>query len=133
MADVLEIGVKQSRIFRVGERDFALVFTVGAVAALEDKLGRSMKNPADWFRLQTKEVQDVLEAGFKTYHADEAKDVAEAVCRTLDAEQIENVIDFVCWAACPKAMERLRVEVEKMREAVKKGLPLPNVPSGAVS
>ena len=130
MADVLEIGVKQSKIFRVGEKDYSLVFTVPVIAALEEKLGRSLKGAADWFRIKTSEVRDILEAGFTKHHPEEAADIADTICNLLDPEEIENVIDGLCAAACPKAMARLELEIEKARERTKRGLPpLPNVPS----
>jgi len=126
---VLEMGVKQRKIFRVGERDYSLAFTVPIVAELEVTLGRSMKSAADWLRIQTKEVRGILEAGLKHYHPDEAANVAEAVSLALDPEEIEVVIDGLCVAACPKAMARLEAELEKARARAKRGLsPLPNVP-----
>ncbi len=126
MQDVLEIAVKERKIFRLGERDYSLTFTVPVVAALEEKLGRSMKGAADWFRIQTREVQDVLAAGFTHYHPDEAGDVAKQICDALDPEELETVIDALCVAACPKAMARLKVEIEKAQSRIKKGIS-PNV------
>lgn len=128
MENVIEIAVKERKIFRVGERDYSLVFMLSTIAELEEKLGRSMKSAADWLHIQTKEVHDILEAGFSHYHPEEAKDVADTICEALDPEQIENVIDGLCVAACPKAMARLQEEIEKVRARLKKGLPLPNVP-----
>lgn len=130
MTGVLEITFKQSKIFRVGDKDYSLVFTVPVVAALEEKLGRSMKSAADWLRIQTKEVRDILEAGFTHHHPEDAKTIADTICDMLEPEEIENVIDALCVAACPKAMARLQVEIEKIKERAKKGLPpLPNVQS----
>lgn len=128
MADVLEIAVKERRIIRVAERgDFALAFTVREVAALEDKLGRSMKSAADWLNIKTKEVRDILEAGFRHYHPDEAGALADEICSVLGPEEIEHLIDAICVAACPKAMARIQDEIVKIRERMKKELPpLPN-------
>ena len=132
--DVLEIKVKDRKIVRMNERDFSLLFDVPTTAALEDKLGRDMKSPADWFRIRTKEVRDILEAGFTHYHSEEAKDIADVICSALDPEEIEIVIDAICEAACPKALARLREEITKAQARLQKGLSLlPNVPGGAVS
>ena len=131
--DVLEIAVKQRKIIRLGKRDFSLAFTVPVVVALEEKIKRPMRGAADWLRIQTSEVRDILEAGFTHYHPEAAKGAADMICDTLAPEEIEHVIDALCWAACPKAMERLQAEVDKLRERAKQGLPLPNAPGGAVS
>ena len=127
MRDVLEIAVKERKIIRVGDRDYSLVFPVPVVAALEETIGRSMKSTADWLRIQTKEVQAVLEAGLSHYHPQEAKDLAATLCTMLEPEEIENVVDALCVAACPKGMARLKEEIEKARVRFNKGLPLPNV------
>lgn len=125
----LEIEAKSRKIIRVGGKDYALVFRLPIVAALEEKLGRSMKSAADWLRIQTKEVPAVIEAGLTDYHPNDAKSVAETICSTLDPEEIEHVIDALCVAACPKAMARLQEELEKYRERMKQGLPVPNAQS----
>lgn len=125
--DVLKIEAKGRKIIRVGERDFALAFPLNVVADLEEKLGRSMKTAADWLRLQTKEVQPTLAAGFRLYHPEKADAVAETICSSLDPEEIDNVIEALCVAACPKAMERVKKAMEEAQERLKKGLaPLPN-------
>jgi hypothetical protein len=135
---VIEIKAKDRQIFRVGEaegleREFSVAFPLSVVAELEDKLGRPMRSPSDWLRIQTKEVRDILEAGFSYYHPEAAKGVADLICLTLDPEGIESVIDALCFAACPKAMARLQEEMDKARERAKKGLAaLPNVPCAGV-
>jgi plasmid stability protein len=129
----LEIGVKQRQLLRVDDRDFAIVFPLPIVAELEETLGRSMKIPADWLRIKTAEVRDILEAGLKTYHPDEAAATADAVSKGLDPEQIETVIAALCAAACPKAMAHLEKEIEKARARARKGLALPNAQSADAS
>lgn len=130
MGSVLEICVKQSKIFLVGDKDYSLVFTVPVIAALEEKLGRPLKSAGDWLRISTSEVRDILEAGFKKHHPEEAEEIADTICDLLDPEQLETVIDALCVAACPKAMARLDEEIKKAQERARKGLtPLPNVPS----
>lgn len=125
--DVLKIEAKGRKIIRVGERDYALAFPLNTVAELEEKLGRSMKMGADWLRLQTREVQPTLAAGFRLYHPDEADSIAETICSTLDPEEIDNVIEALCVATCPKTMERVKKAMEEAQERLKKGLsPLPN-------
>lgn len=128
MADILEMAVKSQNKICVNEREYELVFSFPVVAALEEKLGRSMKSAADWVRTQTKEVPDILEAGLSHLYPEEAKAVADSICNTFPPEEIEHVIDFLCVAACPKAMARLKEQMEKIQERVKQGLALPNVP-----
>ena len=129
----IEIAVKQPKIFRVDGNDYALLFTVPAVAELEEKLGRSMKSATDWLRIQTKEVRDILEAGFTHYHPDEASIVADAICTCLEPEELEKVIDALCVAACPRAMAKLQEEMEKVRVRLSKGQPpFPNAPGADV-
>lgn len=131
---VLELAVKEVKVFRVNGADYSVLFPVSIVAELEVTLGRPMRGVAPWLAISTKEVQPIIEAGLRHYHPDEAASVAAAICRELPPEEIENVIDGLCVAACPKAMERIREEMVKVRERVKKGLPsLPNVQGGAVS
>jgi capsule polysaccharide export protein KpsE/RkpR len=92
-----------------------------------------MKSATDWLKIQTKEVRDILEAGFTHYHPEEAKQVADDISVALEPEEIENVIDGLCVVACPKAMARLQEEMEKVRARLKKGLPpLPNAPGAGV-
>ena len=62
-------------------------------------------------------------------HKDEADAVVEAIDGALGPEQIETVIDAICTANWPDATRRYKEELEKLRERVRKGLPLPNVPS----
>jgi hypothetical protein len=132
--DTIEIQVKEPKLFRVDGVDYQLTFPLSVVAELEVKLGRPMKDAASWLRIRTKEIQAVLEAGFTRYHPDAAAMVAESIANGLDQEEIDTVIDGLFVAACPKAAERLRAEMEKARKRVEKGLPpLPNVQGGAVS
>ena len=133
MRDVIDIAVKQPKAFRVDGKTFLLEFPLSAVIVLEAKLGRPMKGLSDWLKVSTGELWDVLEAGFRKHHEEESHGIATALCDGLEPEDIERVIDAVCVCACPRAMERLKEEMEKMRDRLKKGLPLPNVQSGAVS
>lgn len=130
--NIIEIQVKDCKVFRVDGRDYSLTFPLSVIAELEVKLGRPMKDAASWLRIKTSEVQDILEAGFKRYHPEEAAVIAESIANALDPEEIETVIDGLFVAACPKAAVRLQAEMEKIRKRVEKGI-LPNVPSAAVS
>lgn len=129
MKDILEITVqREPKVIRVDGKDYSLTFPLPIVVDLESKLGRPMKSAADWIRIKTEEVPAILEAALSSEHPDEAKDVATAIGSALDPEEISTVIDGLCEAACPKAMERIRAEMEKARERVQKGLaPFPNV------
>lgn len=125
--EALEIAVKERKIFRMDGRDYALVFPLPVVVALEEKLGRSMKLAVDWFRIETHEVQAVLEAGLSSLHPEEAREIAQKVADALDPEEIGTVIDGLCAAACPKAMAKIEAAMAKARERAAKGLePLPN-------
>jgi hypothetical protein len=133
MADILEIAVKERKVFRVDGSDFVLTFPVAVVVELEIKLGHSMKTAIDWLNIKTSEVRDILEAGFRRYHRSEAGNVADAICEALDPEEISTVIDGICAAACPKAVARIQEQMAKARERIQKGLPaLPNAPGADV-
>ena len=127
MSDVLEIAVRETKIVRIGEREYTLTFPVAAVVVLEQKLGRSMKHSTDWFRIKAEEVQPCLEAGLTHHHPEEAATVAAEICNTLDPEAIDSVVDALCATACPKAWGRLLEEMAKARQRLQKGLsPVPN-------
>lgn len=132
--EVIEIKVKAPKVFRVNGEDYRLSFSLAATAELEEKLGRSMKYVSDWLRIQTKEVRDILAAGFYIFHPNEAERVADAIAAELDPEEIEHVIDGLCVAAFPKAMARLHEEMQKAQERIQKGLSaLPNGQGASVS
>ncbi|HEX4201559.1 MAG TPA: hypothetical protein VHY59_08585 [Chthoniobacterales bacterium] len=124
--DILEIAVKPPKVFRVNGADYSLEFPLRSVIHLEAKIGRSMKSSPDWFRIQTKEVPEVIYAGLLKNHSDTADVVTEAICSGLDPEEIETVIYALTRAACPLAMARFDDEVAKAQERMRKGLPLPN-------
>lgn len=129
-ADVLEIAIKQeqAKVIRVDGKDYSLTFPLPVVVDLEAKLGRTMKSAPDWLRIETAEVPAILEAALSSEHPDDAKDVTAAICAGLDPEAISTVIDALCWAACPKAMDRIKADMDKAMERAKKGLtPFPNV------
>lgn len=129
-ASVIEIAVKQPKVFRVDGVEYRLEFPVAAVAALEEKLGRSMKSASDWLRMQVMELPAVLFAGLTRNHPNEAQQIATAICDNLGPEDIEIVIDGLCVAAHPKAMERLQQQIDAARERFNNGgSPLPNVQS----
>lgn len=130
--EVLEIAVRQAKVFLVDGVEYRLEFPLPAVAEMEKKLGRSMKSPADWLNTKTEEVRDILAAGFSRNHPEDAERIADAICEYLEPEQINTVIDALCWAACPKAMARIQEQIEKSRDRAKAGL-LPNVQSAAVN
>lgn len=133
MNEVIEIKVQAPKMFRVDGVDYRVQFPMNQVAALEEKIGRGMKSAADWLRMKTSEIPDILFYGLQTYHADEADAVVTTVRDNLDPEQLEFVMDALCEVACPKAMERVRAALEEARERVKKGLPaIPNATSADV-
>ena len=133
MGDVIEIKVQAPKLFTVDGVDYRVQFPVPQVAALEEKIGRSMKGPADWLNMQTKEVPDILFFGLQMYHADDADAVVAKVRDNLDPEQIGVVMDALIEVACPKAMERVRKMIAEAQERTRKGLPLPNAPSADVA
>jgi len=124
---VIEIEAKGDKFIRVDGTDYQLAFPLPIVVELEAKIGRSMKTGGDWLRIQTKEVRDILFLGFKTHHKD-AEEVADKIAARLEPEEIDNVINAICAATCPKALAKWQEELEKLRDRLKKGLTLPNVP-----
>jgi hypothetical protein len=130
--DVLELAVRQPLQIRVNDETLTVHFTVLSSIALESRLGRSMKDAADWFRIRAAELPAVLEEGLRTEHAARAAELADAICNT-SPEATETIIQAVCATAYPDATRRLKEEMERLRDRIRKGLPLPNVPSVAVS
>ena len=76
--ELLELTVKQPLTVRVDGMDYRVEFPLSAVIRLEDKLGRPMRAPADWFKMQTKELPAVLEAGLSKCHRNTCSRCASA-------------------------------------------------------
>lgn len=127
----LELAVRQPLVITLGPQEYTIDFSVKTVAALEDRLGHSMKTAADWFRLETKELPIVLECGLLR-HANGPEDaelLALSICEGLNPEGIEELISALCASACPKAVARFHEELEKLK---KRGT-VPNVQSADAS
>lgn len=122
---VLQLAVRNPMKVSVEGREYSIEFPVKAVATLEEKLGRSMKFAADWLKIRTKEVEDVLAVGLSRNHHEDAAEVAARICDTLETEAIEEVIEGLCWSVFPRAMERIEAAAKRIRE----GHTSPNAPS----
>ena len=118
---ILEITRKEKKTITVEGQDYTIAFPLPVVAELEEKLGRSMKYPSDWFRIQTKEVQAILEAGLTRHYPDDARTMADDICSVLTPEGLGHIIDGLCMAACPKTIAKLQADIDaRRREAAVK-------------
>lgn len=121
----LAVCTHDAAILSVDGGEYRLTFPMRCVIEAEKATGRSLKTPLDWARLEFKDIQAVLEAGLKTFHAEDAARVSRLVAEGLTPESLVQVQDFLFGIAWPEAMRRYE---EAARKA---GGMVPNAQSGA--
>lgn len=129
MRNTLEAAVIPSLALTVGGGTYTVEFPLSAVIQAEEKLGRSLKNPSDWFNLASKDVTAVLEAGLSKHQPDIAAKLAVDIGGALNPEALDEVQYALVKLAFPRYVAKLEELQAKAREAG--GTASPNAPSGA--
>jgi hypothetical protein len=111
-ATVIELAVKPRLLLNVDGKPYELAFPLAAVAAAEEKLGRSLKSPSDWFTVNAKELPVMLEAGLSNTIPPEE---IQAICDRLDPEMYSEVVQAIGALAWPKFTQRYLESIEKLK------------------
>jgi hypothetical protein len=97
-------------------RELLVEFTIPATAALEEKLGRTLKGYMDWVQLKAKELESVLAAGLLRYQPEDAEKLAATVSESAWPELQEQILEAICAHAWPEATERAAKALEQWRK-----------------
>jgi len=130
MGKVLELAVRQPLTLKVDGVDYTVEFPLSSVVIAEEKIGRGLKSPADWFGLPDKDIPAVLEAGLIKHHADKAGEIARLVCDALGPESSAEFTEALGAMAFPRFLARYKENLAKIQ--AKGGTASPNGPSVAV-
>lgn len=123
---VIKTAVQQVLKLVAGDKEYTVEFPLTSVMKAEDKLGRSLKGPSDWFGAQTKDIPVLLWAGLLKHHPDVDLEDAQEICEGFNAEMCAEVLDALGALNFPKWLERFKESLEKSKKR-------PNVPSVAAS
>ena len=113
--DVLRLAGTPGMTLEVGDRKYTIEFPLPAVAKAEAKLGRSLKNPADWFGAEAKDVLALLEAGLSKHHPNVTPDELSAICDALGPEAYGELAGALGALAFPGFTARYKENLEKAR------------------
>ncbi len=104
---------------------YTLEFPLSAVVKAEEKIGRSLKSPGDWFTAPAKDIPALLEAGLSRHHPDVTPEAIAAICDRLDPESYATFAEALGALAFPRFTARYKENLEKLRAAETSGKPLP--------
>jgi hypothetical protein len=124
--EIVKSVVLQRMLLQVGDVSYTIEYPLTSVMKAEEKLGRALKSPSDWFCAQAKDIPALLEAGLAKHHPNVTPEEVQAICDGLSAEAYVEVTEALGALNFPKWLERFKETLEKSQGK------LPNVPSVAV-
>lgn len=113
--NVLEFAVTPHLLLRIGEKEYRIEFPLTAVIQAEAKIGRSLKNPGDWFGAAAKDIPALLEAGLSRHHPDVAQAEVFAICDQLNPEAYAEFAEALGTLAFPRFTARYKENLEKLK------------------
>jgi hypothetical protein len=113
--DVLKTAVTPHLTLEVDEKKYLVEFPLPAVITAEEKIGRSLKSPADWFCAPAKDVPALLEAGLSRHHPDVTAEDIQAICDRLNPEAYAEVTEALGALAFPRFTARYKENLEKLQ------------------
>jgi hypothetical protein len=105
-----------------GEGSYKVEFPLPSVALAEQKLGRSLRSPSEWFAAKAEDIPVLLYAGLRRHHPDITEDRLREMCEPLDPEAIGEVAAALGALAFPRWTEQYEKNLATLRE---KGQPAP--------
>ena len=115
MKATLRAAVIPSLLLQVGETTYTVEFPLPAVIAAEEKLGRSLKAPADWFCAPAKDVPALLEAGLRRHHKGITSEEVQAICDHLNAEAYTELTEALGALNFPGWLARFKENLERAK------------------
>jgi hypothetical protein len=113
--NLVELVVKQPLILKTAEREYVIEFPLSAVIKAEEKLGRSLKAPADWFGAPAKDIPALLEAGLSKHHPDVTPEEIQAICDGISPEAYTEFTEAIGAVAFPRWLARFKENLEKLK------------------
>lgn len=113
--EIVKTAVLQRMWLVAGEKTYTVEFPLTAVMRAEEKLGRSLKTPGDWFCAQAKDIPALLEAGLAKHHPDVTEEDVKAICDGLNAEAYVEITEALGALNFPKWLERFKENLEKAK------------------
>jgi hypothetical protein len=115
MSNLVELAVKQPLILKTAEKEYLIEYPLSAVIKAEEKLGRSLKTPADWFGAPAKDIPALLEAGLSKHHPDVTPEEIQAICDGLSPEAYTEFTEAIGAVAFPRWLARFKENLEKLK------------------
>jgi hypothetical protein len=100
----------------VGGTSYTLAFPLAAVIDAEEKLGRSLKTPADWFNAPAKDVPVLLRAGLAKHHPSISEHEVAAITDELTPEAVIEITNALGTLAFPRFVEKFEENLRFARE-----------------
>jgi hypothetical protein len=121
----LELAVRQPLMLIAGGREYTIEFPLPAVIAAEEKLGRSLKTPADWLCAPAKDIPSLLAAGLMKHHPDVTAEDIAIICDDLGPEACTEFTEALGAVAFPRFLARYKENLEKIQKRAAEGKPSP--------
>jgi hypothetical protein len=128
MSNVVELAVKRPLILKTNDREYTIEYPLSAVIKAEEKLGRSLKSPADWFGAPAKDIPALLEAGLSTHHPDVTPEEIKAICDGISPEAYTEFTEAIGAVAFPRWLARFKENLEKVKAGTSPKAPSVDVP-----
>jgi hypothetical protein len=115
MNNVVELAVKRPLILKTNGREYTIEYPLSAVIKAEEKLGRSLKTPADWFGAPAKDIPALLEAGLSKHHPEVTEAEVQAICDELSPEAYTEFTEAIGAVAFPRWLAKFKENLEKLK------------------
>jgi hypothetical protein len=115
MKNLIESAVIPALTLKVEGREYTVEFPLSAVIKAEEKLGRSLKSPKEWFEVPSRDIPALLEAGLSKHHKDVTPEELQSICDRLNPEALDEVLYALCRLAFPKYVAVLEENLAKAR------------------
>lgn len=117
MTEVIKLAVRPTLNLSVDGKLYRVDFPLSAVVLAEEKTGRSLKGPADWYGSPAKDLPALLAAGLTRHHPEITEAEVAAICDRLDPEAIGSVTEALGALAFPRWTRNYHANMEKLRKA----------------
>jgi hypothetical protein len=115
MSNVVELAVKRPLILKTNDKEYTIEFPLSAVIMAEEKLGRSLKTPADWFGAPAKDIPALLEAGLSKHHPEVTAEEIKEICDGISPEAYTEFTEAIGAVAFPRWLARFKENLEKLK------------------
>ena len=113
----LELAVCPTMGLQIDGTEYVLEFNLAATIQAEEKLGRSLKSPGDWFTASAKDIPALLEAGLSRHHPDVTPAEITAICDRMSPEMCGTFAEALGALAFPRFTARFKENLERMQKA----------------